>query len=112
MMNTEQALEFDDRLRVIVHAQIEIIIVVTAVAAAGPHDDHAGGLLAPAVPADGIARQQGRHQSIRQFAASIAEGHGHGVQRLWAGENVALAGEILAGAMPGPGITAAARVRC
>src|SRR5262249_13115120 len=61
------SLEAGYRLFVVVHAQIEVRIIVAAVARASLDDQHARRLPSPAISASAVPGQQRGYQPIREF---------------------------------------------
>ena len=77
MMQLHQRDEIGDRRRGIINAQIQIAIVVAALAAIRPRDQHRRRLLAAFVSAGVLASPQRRPQPIRQLAIRPPEARSH-----------------------------------
>ena len=102
MMGLHQLLQASDRIGVVVHTQVQIAIIVSAVATVGPHNQHTGSLFAPAVAANGVTSQQCRNQPVGQLAGCGDEGFCHSIERFRPGEDIALAGEAFTNAVTSP----------
>ncbi len=112
-MEAQQAGELLDWFWMVVNTQVQESVVEAAVAAARLDDDERGGLLPPAVPTGRLPRPEGRNEPDRELLPLRALECGcHGVHRLAADQDVALASVIRAGTSTRPGEATGAGVGC
>src|SRR5579884_4195753 len=109
-MQLQDALQFLDRLRAVVHAQVNEAVVEAAIAALFTNHKQPCRLLAPTVASGSLSGGQSGHQTITQRAWRLLKSAGHRLHCLGSHQNVALAGVILADHAACPGIAVAAGI--
>ncbi len=112
MVHVQQALEFLDRFRVIVHAQVYVAVVEGRVTALLPHHQQRGRLLSARVAAGRLSCQQRRHEPIGQGRPGARlERRGHGIHDFLSREDVPLRGVVRSGPSSGPRVALPPRPR-
>ena len=99
----DEALQFHERFRTVVHTQIENAILPGLARRFAGHHDERGRLPAANIAADFLSRVQRREHSIRQVAFGGFEGLGHRRPDFVVRHQVSLHGKIFADEMPGGG---------
>ena len=101
-MQAEEAAEFGEGSGMIVHAEVEIAVVLPAVAPAVAHDEQRGGLHAAFVAAGGLGGIERGEHTFGEGAGGFREGLRHAIHHCRAGEDIPLGGEVFARARAGP----------
>ena len=113
-MEGEEAGEFTDGFLVVVDAEVDVAIVVSAWTAFGADDEESGALLAALIAAGRLGGFEGADHPLGEFAltrgASFLEGGGHGGNDRLARKEVSLDGIVFADLVAGPRVAIAASV--
>ncbi|MCW2941357.1 MAG: adenylyl cyclase class-3/4/guanylyl cyclase [Actinomycetia bacterium] len=109
----QQSAQFADRLRVIIHPQIDPPIGMAPVAALVPDNDYGGGLLTPRISTriSGLLQSGDQTNSEVGFGGRSGQGVGHRLQHTLTGEHVPDTDEAVADQVARPAGTATAGVR-
>ena len=111
-MELEQTAELSDRLGVIVHTQVDIAIQKTTIRSTRAGDVQGRGLPTAIITTRTLPGLKHSHQTLGELAVRLLKSLDHGTDNVAAGKDIPLAGETLAGLMPGPGHTGTAGIGC
>src|SRR6266852_2382810 len=112
LVQLQDSMEFINRLRVIIHTQIDETIIEATVAPAFAHNKQCSRLLAATVTTCGLPRGKGRHQAITEGSCRLLKCLRHGENRIFPNKDIALACIMFTNATPRPRIALASRVSC